>query len=107
MAGSDNYRPVETDAGGRHILSLLHPVPLLLEKPRMIYRSLLMAAVATCLTLSACTSQAWYEGAQQRQRQECYRHNSPGEAQKCLDQVEGTSYGQYSKQRQEATKPSQ
>ncbi len=70
----------------------------------MIHRMLaLLLATGFCLTIQGCTKRAWYEGLQQRQRQECYKNQSGGDVQKCLDNVSGTTYDQYM-QDQENTK---
>ena len=47
------------------------------------------------LTSQGCTYRTWYEGLQNRERQECYNSQSQGEAQKCLDRVNSTTYDQY------------
>ena len=62
-------------------------------------RSLLFVACA-CLASQGCTYRAWYEGLQQKQRQECYENTSQSEVQKCLDSVNSTTYEQYTKGRQ-------
>jgi hypothetical protein len=47
------------------------------------------------LIAQGCTNRAWYEGLQNRERQECYNSPSQGEAQKCLEKVNNTTYDQY------------
>ena len=62
----------------------------------MIHRTIgCFLVVALCLIAQGCTRQAWYEGLQNRERQECYNSQSQGEAQKCLERVNSTTYDQY------------
>jgi hypothetical protein len=58
----------------------------------------LASAVALCLAMSACSTQAWYEGMKARARNECYQR-APGEQQNCLEKVNKQSYDQYEKER--------
>lgn len=58
-----------------------------------------------CLTNQGCTYRAWYEGLQERQRQECYRLYIHGEIQTCLDRVNSISYDEYKKSRESSRKP--
>jgi hypothetical protein len=60
--------------------------------------SLLLIGYA-CLTFQGCTYRAWYEGFQEKQRQECYESSSESEVRKCLDRVNRTTYDQYKKDR--------
>jgi len=55
----------------------------------------LLVTVCLCLTAQGCTSRAWYEGLQNRERQEFYKSQNQGENQKCLERVNGTTYDQY------------
>jgi hypothetical protein len=56
---------------------------------------LLFITVGLCLIAQGCTRRAWYEGLQNRERQECYKGPSEGEIQKCLERVNSTSYDEY------------
>jgi len=69
--------------------------------PRM-----LTLLLATCffLTIQGCTKRAWHEGLQQGQRQECYKNQSDGDVQKCLDNVNSTTYDQYMQDQENAKK---
>jgi hypothetical protein len=53
-----------------------------------------------CLFNQGCTYRAWYEGFQERQRQECYENRGQSEIQKCLDRVNSTTYDEYMKSRE-------
>ena len=47
-----------------------------------------------------CSQQAWYEGFQASQRQQCYELLSPSAVQQCMDQVNRLSYRQYQRERE-------
>jgi hypothetical protein len=64
----------------------------------------LLLATVFCLTIQGCTKRAWYEGLQQGQRQECYKNQSDGDVQKCLDNVNSTTYDQYMQDQENAKK---
>lgn len=49
------------------------------------------------LLVAGCSQQAWYEGFQASQRQQCYELLSPSAIQQCMDQVNRLSYRQYLK----------
>ena len=49
--------------------------------------------------LQACSTQGWYEGMRDSQRQECYRLISTSEINQCLERVDGKSYDQYRQER--------
>lgn len=49
-----------------------------------------------------CTYRAWYEGLQERQRQECYNNPSQSEIQKCLESVNSTTYDEYRRKQKES-----
>ena len=63
----------------------------------------LWLAVLTALGASACTQRAWYEGAKQSQRNECYKM-PPSAREECLKALESGSYDEYQRQRQEQLK---
>ncbi len=52
---------------------------------------------------SACTQRAWYEGAKQSQRNECYKM-PPSAREECLKALDSESYDEYQRQRQEELK---
>lgn len=60
------------------------------------------AALCVCLAVQGCTTRAWYEGFKTSQRQQCYKRISQDEIQRCLDRVNGTTYDDYQKAREEA-----
>lgn len=60
--------------------------------------------VCFCLLMQGCTYRGWFEGLQERQRQECYRNTAGGEVQKCLDRVNSTTYDEYMKSREHSDK---
>jgi len=54
----------------------------------------------TSPTLSGCTTQAWYESAQETQRQQCrQRYPDAADQQKCIDEVNSHTYNQYQQDR--------
>lgn len=59
---------------------------------------LLMAVV-----VSACTQRAWYEGAKQSQRNECYKMPLSAR-EECLKALDSETYDEYQRQRQEELK---
>jgi hypothetical protein len=63
-------------------------------------RYLTEAFLVMTLLVAACTKEAWYQGAQDAQRQECYRLPH-GEVQECLDRVNRIGYEQYRREREE------
>ena len=54
------------------------------------------------LCFSSCTSQAWYEGFKDMEREKCNKIESATERQECLDKVNKTSYDQYQREREES-----
>jgi hypothetical protein len=56
------------------------------------------------LLIQGCTYRAWYEGLQEKQRQDCYQNRS--QDQNCLDSVNGVTYDQYKKEREDMIKKS-
>jgi hypothetical protein len=66
-------------------------------------RTFLCILVLTALGTSACTQRAWYEGAKQSQRNECYKM-PPSAREECLKALESESYDEYQRQRQEDLK---
>ena len=62
----------------------------------------LLLAVCTVLVSQGCTYRAWYEGFQERQRQECYAELGRSEMEKCLERVNSLTYDEYVKGRHDA-----
>lgn len=56
------------------------------------------------LFLTACSTQAWYEGMKQSAELECQRQPA-GSLQECRNRINRQDYGQYEKAREEAKKP--
>lgn len=50
------------------------------------------------LLLSACTTQAWYEGVKQGAAEQC-RQTSPADPEACLSRLNTKSYDEYNKER--------
>lgn len=65
---------------------------------KQIYLSTLWLGVAMT---SACTTQAWYEGAKQGAENQC-RSQPPTEAERCLESANKKSYDEYEKERANA-----
>ena len=65
---------------------------------RMRWPHLLTCLAALGLCLTACSTEAWYEGMKTRARNACYQR-APGDQQNCLDKVNKQSYDQYEKER--------
>ena len=59
-------------------------------------------ALCACVAVAGCASRAWYHGFQASQRQQCYKRVSQDEIQRCLDRINGTTYDDYKKARDEA-----
>lgn len=59
---------------------------------------------AAALASLGCTNRAWYEGFQERQRQECFKNRGQDEIQQCLDRVNSTTYDEYMKARKDTHK---
>jgi hypothetical protein len=71
-------------------------------------RSLTLLLVGcSCLVGPGCTYRAWYEGFREKQRQDCYQNTSQDGIQRCLDQVNETTYDQYKKSRKGSDPASQ
>jgi hypothetical protein len=51
---------------------------------------------------NGCSSRSWYEGFREMERQKCYEMENPSEMQECLERVDGTSYDQYQRAREES-----
>ena len=60
-------------------------------------------AILIALGISACTQQAWYEGAKQSQRNECYKA-PPAAREECLKALDSETYDDYQRNRQEELK---
>lgn len=70
----------------------------------MNYRSLaLITFCFLCMLGQGCTYRAWYEGLQERERQECYKYISQDEMANCLDEV-NVKYDQYQQDRESLKK---
>ena len=52
------------------------------------------------LLAAGCTQQAWYEGFQAGERQQCEALRSQSAIQQCIDQVNSLSYPQYQRERE-------
>jgi len=50
------------------------------------------------LTMSACTTQSWYEGVKEGARNNC-RSQPPGEVESCLEKLNSKTYEEYEKAR--------
>jgi hypothetical protein len=61
---------------------------------------MLLLSGCFCLACQGCTYRAWYEGMQERQRQECYKIPSQSETQKCLERVNSITYDDYKNRRE-------
>lgn len=66
-------------------------------------RTFICFLALTALAVSACTQRAWYEGAKQSQRNECYKM-PPSARAECLKALGSESYDEYQRQRQEELK---
>ena len=56
----------------------------------------LPAILLTGLVLSGCTTQAWYEGNRESQRQHCREmYKSADDQQKCIDEINGKTFQKY------------
>jgi hypothetical protein len=64
----------------------------------------LLLAGCFCSASQGCTSQAWYEGFRENQRQDCYKYKNQKEIQECLDRANGLTYDQYEKARENSEK---
>jgi hypothetical protein len=59
--------------------------------------------VPIAVAVSACTQPAWYEGAKQSQRNECYKA-PPSAREECLKALNSETYDEYQRKRQEELK---
>lgn len=66
-------------------------------------RAFIWFVVLTALATSACTQRAWYEGAKQGQRNECYKM-PPSAREECLKALDSESYDEYQRKRDEELK---
>lgn len=66
-------------------------------------RTCICFAVLTALGASACTPRAWYEGAKQSQRNECYKM-PPSAREECLKSLDSETYDEYQGKRNEELK---
>ena len=66
-------------------------------------RTITCFMVLMILGASACTQRAWYEGAKQSQRNECYKMPLPAR-EECLQKLDSETYDEYQRQRQEELK---
>ena len=59
-----------------------------------------LALLLAGLVLGGCTTQAWYEGARESQRQHCREmYKSADDQQKCIDEVNGKTYQKYQEEK--------
>ena len=70
---------------------------------RAVQRTIFLYSGRPALGASACTQRAWYEGAKQSQRNECYKM-PPSAREECLKALESESYDEYQRKRQEELK---
>ena len=64
--------------------------------------SALFAVSMAAAALAGCTTQAWYQGVQESQRQQCLNnYKNADDQQKCIDAVNHTTYQQYQEERSE------
>lgn len=61
-----------------------------------------LARLLGLLVLAGCTTQAWYEGLRENERQRCRGLPDPQEAQRCLREVEQRTYEDYRRERESA-----
>lgn len=64
----------------------------------------LIALCGSCMLGQGCTYRGWYEGLQERERQECYKYIGHDETAKCLDEVNSVKYDQYQQDRESLKK---
>jgi hypothetical protein len=57
-------------------------------------------AILMAVSVQACTQRAWYEGAKQSQRNECYKA-PPSAREECLKAINSDSYDEYQRKKQE------
>lgn len=74
------------------------PIPMSIHTSRL-HRLPVLCAVLTLPLLSACTTQAWYDGLRQAQRDQCQHAPSADERQACLARNNAPSYDRYEKER--------
>lgn len=55
-------------------------------------------------TCMGCTAHSWYEGVKETKRQDCYKLQSASERNRCLEEVDGASYDQYKRERDQMIK---
>ena len=67
----------------------------------------ILLAACSCLANEGCTYRAWFEGFQERQRQECYKNLGQDEVQKCLDRVNRMTYDEYMRGREDSARQTQ
>lgn len=65
-----------------------------------------LSYLAVIVTLTGCSSQAWYEGSQESQRQRCYQQTDNIVIQQCLDAVQRHSWSTYKEERKAVNPPS-
>jgi hypothetical protein len=75
------------------------------DSPKAMPRHFLMILLAILIALgaAACTPRAWYEGAKQSQRQECYKA-PPAAREECLKALDSETYDEYRRNREEQLK---
>jgi hypothetical protein len=68
---------------------------------------MLLLTACSCFFSQGCTYRVWYGMLQERQRQECYENVGMSAIQKCLDRVDGMTYDEYVKSREDSKRQSQ
>ena len=66
-------------------------------------RGIIFFIIGWALTMSGCTSRTWYEGMQQRQRDDCHKLMSQQDIRECLEKTDMT-YDQYKEAREHPAK---
>lgn len=64
------------------------------------YHTAFLSFAFCTMTISGCTTQAWYEGVKQGAENHC-RSQPPGKSEQCLDKLNKKTYEQYEKERSE------
>jgi|GEM_PF-881376 len=66
-------------------------------------KALSIILITGCLFLQGCSYQSWYDGFQQKQRQDCYDRGNQADVQSCLEKA-NMNYDQYKNIREEILK---
>ena len=62
---------------------------------------LMLICLGAAMTNPGCTSRNWYEGSREVKRNDCYKLQSDWERDRCLEEIDGASYDQYKKEREQ------